>query len=503
MPRRQLFLLLGIVVIGVFASVMTVVWGNRPLLGLDLQGGVSVRLVATEPASEEMLDQTVEIIRDRIDGLGVAEPEISRTETGVMVSLPGVDDQERALELVGTTAELRFRPVCAVSNLAAVDSPPLGKASGPFAPCSEVTSGSVVPAVGADGTTLPEDDQPEDFVVLGLRGDPGGQRYLLGPSVLTGEAVADANALFIDYEWQVGLELHGGQVGVDGFNDVAFRCFSGQPACPRVEGSPNGRLAVVLDGQVVTAPSIRAPQFKADAIVISGGFPKEEADDVALALRYGALPVELEPENTRVVSATIGEDSLRAGVIAGLVGLLLVAIFIVSYYRILGLVALASLGISGALLWAIVAHLGTQSGLALTLAGVTGLIVAIGVSVDSNVVYFEHLKEDVRDGRTARSSVDRAFPIAFSTIVKADVASLIGAALLWALTVGAVRGFALYLGLATVLDLVATYFFMGPMVRLLATTRWFADHPQRFGLPASGAVASAAGRAADPARAGA
>jgi preprotein translocase subunit SecD len=170
------------------------------------------------------------------------------------------------------------------------------------------------------------------------------------------------------------------------------------------------------------------------------------------------------------------------------VGLALVALFIIGYYRLLGLVALVSLVVSGSLLWSIVAHLGTQSGLALTLAGVTGIIVAVGVSVDSNVVYFEHLKEDIRDGRTARSSVDRAFPIAFSTIVKADTASLIGATLLWWLTVGAVRGFAFYLGLATILDLVATYFFMGPMVRVLSRTTWFARRPGLFGLPASGAV---------------
>ena len=488
MPRRQLAYLLGIVILSVLGSTMTVVWGNKPLLGLDLQGGVSVRLAATEPATEEMLDQTVSIIRDRVDGLGVAEPEISRTETGVLVSLPGVDDQERALSLVGTTAELRFRPVCGVTTTVRPETAASGSWSGVHAMCSEVGSGAVVPAIGADGYTAPEDDLADHFVVLGLRGDTAGQRYLLGPSVLTGEAIADANPLFIDYQWQVGLDLHQGQVGVDGFNQVATRCYVGDPSCPRLEGLTNGRLAIVLDGQVVTAPSIRAPEFQHDAILISGGFEKAEADDVSLSLRYGALPVELEPENTRVVSATIGEDSLRAGVVAGLIGMLLVALFIVAYYRILGLVALASLGISGALLWAIIAHLGTQSGLALTLAGITGMIVAVGVSVDSNVVYFEHLKEDVRDGRTARSSVDRAFPIAFSTIVKADLASLIGAGLLWALTVGAVRGFALYLGLATILDLVATYFFMGPMVRLLATTRWFADHPERFGLPASGAV---------------
>jgi preprotein translocase subunit SecD len=253
-------------------------------------------------------------------------------------------------------------------------------------------------------------------------------------------------------------------------------------------GYTNGLIAIVLDGEVITAPQIRAPAFERDRIIISGSFEKQGAEDVALALRYGALPVELVAENTRVVSATIGQDSLDAGIVAGLVGLLLVALFIVGYYRLLGLVALASLAISGSLLWAIVAHLGTQSGLALTLAGITGIIVAVGVSVDSNVVYFEHLKEDIRDGRTARSTVDRAFPIAFSTIVKADTASLIGAVLLWWLTVGAVRGFAFYLGLATILDLVATYFFMGPMVRVLARTSLFAHRPGLFGLPASGAV---------------
>ena len=493
MPRRQLVFLIGIVTLTVAVSVMTVVWRNEPLLGLDLQGGVSVRLVAVGPADEEMLDQAVEIIRDRVDGLGVAEPEISRTENGVMVSLPGVDDQERALSLVGTTAELRFRPVCGVYSVRGASRPASGVVSAMPAPCEAVTTGEVVPAVGPAGVTLPEDDRPGDFVVLGLRGDEGGRRYLLGPSLLTGEAVSDADALFIDYQWQVGLELHEGAVGIDGFNAIAALCFSGTPACPRPDGATNGRLAIVLDGQVVTAPSIRAPEFRRDAILISGGFEKLEADDVSLALRYGALPVELEPENIRLVSATIGEDSLRAGVVAGLIGLLLVAVFIVGYYRILGMVALASLAISGALLWSIIAHLGTQSGLALTLAGVTGMVVAIGVSVDSNVVYFEHLKEDVRDGRTARSSVDRAFPIAYSTIVKADMASLIGAGLLWYLTVGAVRGFALYLGLATILDLVATYFFMGPMIRLLSTTRWFAEHPERFGLPASGAVPAPAG----------
>ena len=488
--RRQVVLLSGIVALTITAAALTIFWRNEPLLGLDLQGGVSMRLIATEVVDEAMLDQTVEIIRNRVDALGVAEPEISRIEQGVMVSLPGVDNQERALALVGTTAEMRFRPVCAVWTGGSGPSDGLDPAGVPMEPCDAVLAGDRVPVTGPEGLTPPEADHPDHFVVLPLDAERGGGHYLLGPSVLTGDGLSDADADFFDFGWQVNLTLEAGAEGIDAFNAVSAECFSGTAACPRQPGFTNGRLAIALDGKVITAPQIRAPRFERDAIVISGGFDKQGAEDVALSLRYGALPVELEAENTQVVSATIGEDSLNAGIRAGIIGLALVAAFMLAYYRLLGVVALASLAVSGTLLWVIVAHLGTQEGLALTLAGVTGIIVAIGVSVDSNIIYFEHLKEDVLDGRTARSAVDRAFPIAFSTIVKADTASLIGAGLLWWLTVGAVKGFALYLGLATILDLVATYFFMGPMIRLLARTSWFARRPVRFGLPASGAVSS-------------
>ena len=488
--RRQVILLSGIVALTVTAAALTILWGNEPLLGLDLQGGVSMRLIATEVVDEAMLDQTVEIIRDRVDGLGVAEPEVSRIEQGVMVSLPGVDDQERALTLVGTTAEMRFRPVCAVWTGSNGPSDGLDPAGAPMESCDAALAGERVPVTGPDGLTPPEADQPDHFVVLALDEERGGDHYLLGPSVLTGDGLSDADADFFDFEWQVGLTLEPGAEGIGAFNAVSAECFSGTAACPRQPGFTNGRLAIALDGKVITAPQIRAPRFERDAIVISGSFDKQGAEDVALSLRYGALPVELEAENTQVVSATIGEDSLHAGIKAGIIGLALVAAFMLVYYRLLGLVALASLAVSGTLLWGIIAYLGTSQGLALTLAGVTGIIVAIGVSVDSNIVYFEHLKEDILDGRTARSAVDRAFKAAWSTIVKANTASLIGAGLLYWMTVGAVKGFALYLGLATVLDLVATYFFMGPLIRLLARTDWFARRPVRFGLPASGAVSS-------------
>ena len=229
-------------------------------------------------------------------------------------------------------------------------------------------------------------------------------------------------------------------------------------------------MAIELDNEVVSAPAVQADSavfqpFERSSITISGRFTEQEARDVALVLDYGALPVELEAQQSQIVSASLGTDALSAGVLAGIIGLGLVSAYLMFYYRLLGLVAIASLGLSGAMLWTIIAFLGESQGLALTLAGVTGLIVAIGVSVDSNIVYFEHLKEDVRSGRTLRSAVDRAFPVAFSTIVKANFASLIAAGVLYWLTAGAVRGFALYLGLATILDLVATYFFMGPADR--------------------------------------
>ncbi len=274
-----------------------------------------------------------------------------------------------------------------------------------------------------------------------------------------------------------------GADGIDGFNELSRRCFYRELSCPTKQ------IAIEIDNEVISAPSIQDDAaafspFDRSNITITGRFTEQEAKDLALVLDYGALPIELEAQQSRIVSASLGTDALRAGMIAGIIGLVLVAAFLIAYYRLLGLVAIASLVLSGALLWTIIAWLGETRGLALTLAGVTGLIVAVGVSVDSNVVYFEHLKEDVRSGRTLRSAVDRAFPIAFSTIFKADIASLIAAVVLYLLTVGQVRGFALYLGLATVLDLVATYFFMGPVIALMARNQGPAHSWARFGIPA-------------------
>lgn len=495
--RRQLTFAIGIVAVAVAGVVYTLWSGNEPLLGLDLQGGVSVVYEPITPADDDQLDQAVEIIRDRVDGLGVAEPEVTRQGGNILVQLPGVDERERALELVGQTAELRFRPVLdalerensllydiAQNMLDAVEAGDLEVVE--IEEGGELEEGQVTQADVDQSTALVERwrlDEETDVdatAVIAQYDDDGNVigRYQLGPSALEGESLETAVAAFdVSTGWAVRPTFKSGSPGIDDFNLIAVECFSGTASCP------TGRLAVEIDDRVISAPTIQAPSFERDVIVISGAFAEDEAKDLAIALRYGALPVELEAQETRIVSSTLGEDALDAGVTAGIIGLALVSVYLIAYYRLLGVVAILSLAVSGALLWTIIAWIGETQGLALTLAGVTGLIVAIGVSVDSNVVYFEHLKEDVRGGRTVRSAVDRAFPVAYSTIVKADVASLIAAVVLYFLTVGQVKGFALFLGLATVLDLVATYFFMGPAIRVLARRSGLYTKPSRFGIP--------------------
>ena len=484
MEGRQLGYLIGISILSIGLLVFTFVAGNEPLLGLDLQGGVSVRYRAVDEFEdplelEERIEEAVEVIRNRVDGLGVAEPEIQAEGNGILVSLPGVEDTDRALELVGGTAVLRFRPVLQQLPVGGTDRPALYPEDLPldefgFTPEEDIEAGSIIVVPSDPNLAVPA-------------------RYVLGPTGMTGEGLADAEGFFDGLNWVVQVQLQSGPIGSDAFAALTAECFAGTANCPAGVGGP-GQIAVDLDNVVISAPTVNAPDLGSQ-FVISGAFDQESAQGLGLSLRFGALPIELEPENQQIVSATIGQDALDAGVIAGLVGLALVAIFIIGYYRALGVIAMLSLLISAALLWSIISFLGENQGLALTLAGITGIIVSIGVSVDSNIVYFEHLKEDVRNGRTLRTSVEKAFPVAFSTIVKADVASLIAAVVLYALTVGAVRGFALYLGIATILDLVATYFFMGPAVQWLSRREGIAGSAALMGIP--GLTADRIGTGAD------
>ena len=533
--------LIIIVAVAAISLAYTFAVANKPLLGLDLQGGVSVVLQPKGEADSDTINEAITIMRQRIDSLGVAEPEITRQGNNILIQIPGVKDKDRALAQVGQTAELQFRPVlasAAADQLASGADPstsvdPSAATTTTATPTTtgsgeqglglgtgELAAGSTTPAtVGdagdelaqADATTTtvaPTDSSttttvagsvaglPPDVCTVGLTADqlsPDGTAilpqcdrdtltyvYQVGPVMLTGGALSSARATLngSTNEWEVNPTFKGGSDGIGLFNAAAGQCFAKQSTCP------TGQLAVVLDGKVISAPSINSASFQADQIQISGSFTESTAKDLARQLKYGALPVEFEQQQAQIVSATLGRDALHAGLIAGLVGLILVTLYMVAFYRVLGLLSILKLGIEGALLWSVISYLGANNGLALTLAGITGIIVSIGVSLDSNVVYYEHLKEDVHNGRTIRSATDRAFHSSFSTIVKADVASLIGAFLLWWLTVGPVRGFAFYLGLSTALDLVTSWAYMRPVVKLATRSKRLLRRPSLLGIPA-------------------
>ena len=445
------------------AGVLSAGW--TPVLGVQLQGGVEVVLRPANEVSDEQFERAIEIIRNRVDAIGVAEPDITRQGDQVVIQLPGVKDKQRAVDLIGKTAELTFRPV--ITFFDPLD-PNQRAAAQQVVEGSQVAEGENVDEDTeqmvslSDLLTPPEED--EATATVALLGSAGQMGFVLAPAELTGEVIEEAVATF-QGEWIVNLSLN--DEGALLFDQMAVANYERQ-------------VAIVLDGVVESAPTINAVEFNGQA-VISGSFDEAEAKNLALVLRFGALPVEFERDDVRTVSATLGEGTLRAGVIAGLVGLMLVGLYMLFYYRLLGLVAICSLAVSGATLWSIIAWLGESKGLALTLAGATGIIVSIGVQVDSNIVYYERIKEEVRRGRAVRSAADGSFRAAFSTIVWADLASLIGAGVLYQLTSGTVRGFTLYLGITTLIDLAVSFFFMRPLVVFVAR-RLVNERPTRLGL---------------------
>ena len=463
MRRGTIGSLIGIVVVAVGALAATLAVGNAPELGLDLQGGTSVVLEPKERVESGVLNQSIEIIRNRVDALGVAEPDISRLGDNIVVQLPGVKDADRALQIVGQTAELRFRPV--LEELPPENATPTTtttSSTAPPAPDATTTTASSTVPPNEIPTTPPEQDAADQVVVLPQIEDGRVvRRYRLGPTELTGRAVASARATFAQQggQWAVDFTMTG--EGAEQFDQLAARNLQRQ-------------VAIVLDGVVQSAPVIQQAEFNGQG-QISGDFSEREAKDLALVLRYGALPVELVPQSTQRVSASLGKDSLRAGIAAGVAGLALVLLYMILYYRALGLVVLLGLTVWGSLMWSVISFLGATSGLALSLSGAVGIIISVGVTVDSYVVYFERLKDEIRSGKTIRSSVDRGFSRAFRTILAADISSFIGAALLFMLTVGSVRGFAFFLGLSTLLDVIVAWFFTRPVVSLLGRNRVFTE----------------------------
>ena len=514
MARRLYFSLLGIVVLVGSLLAGNLLAGNVPALGLDLQGGASVTLQPEGDFTPSALAQAVDIISQRVNALGVSEPEITRQGDNVVVNLPGVNDQQKALDIIGRQGELLLRPVLQAGTLntdtattilgtetsvvdtAVVDTTIAATEGGPGSVRSRgaattipagtdttvpASSDSTVPAATESNISVSEDttDPNVNAVLLGQNGEG----YLVGPAGATGKVFTNnAQAIINNGNWTVTVELQKGAEGEDLWNALTTQCFNRAATCP------TARIAIALDGAVISAPTVQEAVFTGGNVQISGDFSQSEARDLAKILEFGAVPVKFKVATVQTVSPTLGKDSLRAAIISGLIGVLLVMAFFFVYYRMLTIVVVGGLMVSSALLWSIIAFISRSNGLALTLSGVAGIIVSIGVTVDSYVVFFERIKDELHAGKSLRSSAQRSFTLAWRTILAADTVSFLGALVLWWLTVGSVRGFAFFLGLSTVCDVIIAYFFTRPAVLLLARSKFLQGRKiLGVALPESGA----------------
>jgi preprotein translocase subunit SecD len=537
---------------------------------LDLKGGVSVVEQPQGKVTPSILQEAVQVIDRRVDGIGVSNSNVTRQGNDIVIELPGAKNDTQVLKIVGQTAQLFFRPVdciiapyiapttstttktptattttspgqaklkpksttttakaksaaggggvinltasgarlatarfpiAAGTSTTAKSTGTTGKSTTTVAPVTSTTAakgattttttastttttslGSAIcnlssteqelylpPHGNSHGVTPASDDNGDATVVLPDYAGYAYGRYVLAPEEMTGSIIktAAANLNSQTDQWEVDISFTG--KGSSQFNKYAathYQCYvedeSNPPYC--------ALQAIELDATVESDPAIEAASFNGGATIngsTSDPFTATQAQDLALALSYGSLPVRFVAQDISNVSPQIGTASLDAGAIAGAVAVFLVLIYLIIYYRALGLVVVIGICMSGAFIYAITTLLSATEGLALTLSGVIGLIVSVGVTADSCVVYFERLKEEIRIGRTVRTSVEKGFNRAFRTILAADFSSFIAALVLYTLTVGDVRGFAFFLGLATLLNVVTTYFFTRPLVILM------------------------------------
>ncbi|WP_405935883.1 protein translocase subunit SecD [Streptomyces sp. NBC_00726] len=512
-----------------------------PRLGIDLAGGTSITLEAkAEPGQEQAINKTnmdtaVEIMNRRVNGLGVSEAEVqTQGNSNIIVNIPKGTNSAQAREQVGTTAKLYFRPVLTVAQGTPTPEPsasPSGKAStspSPKASASEkatdgdkaaspsdkpsasaTTQGrAVTGALKADSSPSPKasatpkasesasaEDQAaaaklqEQFASLDCSskasrskaaqgskaGDTvvacsqeGDAKYVLGPAEVSGTEVDSAKAAFDQQRgmWIVQMEFTG--KGSKQFQAITKKLSAQQ--------EPQNQFAIALDGEVVSAP--RVSEQLSGSAEISGSFNQESAEALANQLSYGALPLSFKEQSVTTVTAALGGEQLKAGLIAGAIGLALVVIYLVAYYRGLAFIALLSLLVSGILSYTIMSLLGPAIGFALNLPAVCGAIVAIGITADSFIVYFERVRDEIREGRTLRPAVERGWPRARRTILVSDFVSFLAAAVLFVVTVGKVQGFAFTLGLTTLLDVVVVFLFTKPLLTLMARKKFFASgHP--------------------------
>ncbi len=470
---------------GAFLAIVALLYGlifftgtaRTPELGLDLRGGTTVTLTARtpdgQPPAPEELELARQIIEQRVNGLGVAEAEVvTEGESNIVISVPG-DDGEQAREL-GATAQLRFRPVlqgpepaapapaespeatdAATPADGAVSDPAQRDANAPPVTQEEAAAQFATLTCAAENVTG-EVSRPDDFVAA-CNAD-GTLKYLLGPTIIEGTEIDDASAGTTPEtgEWVVLLD----------FKSEGRATWAAYTAA-----NVGKNVAFTLDGRVISAPTIQGAIN--GQTTITGDFDQETATELANQLRYGALPLTFTQATAQSISTELGAEQLRAGLVAGAIGIALVFVYALFYYRLLGLVMIASLALSAVIVYACLVLLGRQIGFTLSLAGIAGFIVSIGITADSFVVYFERLKDEIREGRTLRSAVPRAWVRARRTILSADAVSFLAAAILYVLAIGDVKGFAFTLGMSTVLDLVVVFLFTHPLMAVLARFKSF------------------------------
>ena len=469
-----------------------------PKLALDLQGGTSIILAPLvqdgEKVTEEQLSQAVEIIRQRVDATGVSEATIkTQGANNIVVEIPGKPD-ENTLKLIRSSAKLQFRPVILTSQGTSTSvGTDTGASASPTPKASaSATTPKAAPTDASDPNWISASLQAEfdaldcatTFREAGQIDDPtqplitcdvdGYGKYILGPVEVEGANISDANAGTITTStgaatntWAVNLEFDA--VGTKQFADVTGRLFPLE--------APRNQFAITLDGYVITAPSTNAVISNGSA-QITGSFTKETSKVLADQLKYGSLPIAFEVQSQENISATLGSEQLASGLLAGGIGLLLVIIYSVFQYRGLAMVTVGSLMAAAVIVYLIIALLSWRQGYRLSLAGVAGLIVAIGITADSFIVYFERVRDELRDGKTLGQAVEQGWKRAIRTILVSGGVSLLAAVVLYALTVGNVRGFAFTLGMTTLVDLGIAIMFTHPILQLLAKVNFFSSgHP--------------------------
>ncbi|MFP5416320.1 MAG: protein translocase subunit SecD [Actinomycetes bacterium] len=510
-------------VVAALFGIMAVSNTWSPKLGLDLRGGTTITLTARPNTGQGAVDaasleQARTIIQQRVDAVGVGESEVATVGSNqITVSVPNVAPAQLQ-EMVGQTAQLFFRPVYAVAQVSVPQPAPTDTAAP--AP-SAVPDASATPTVNErpapglptpppeprptePGTPLTTEEalawQPTardqaDFEAYQC-GDPfpdvpdqplitcdreGTTKFLLYPAVISGDQLtgADAGIPQNQVSWIVTLSL----------NDEAGRVFEQVTGELATRTAPQNTFAIVLDSAVVTYPSLSGP-IPGGRAQIEGNFTQQSATDLANVLKYGALPLAFDLSEVSNVSPTLGGEQLRAGIIAGLIGLALVVVYSLVYYRGLAIVVIASLALAATLTYQIMVLLGEGMGFALNLPGIAGAIVAIGTTADSFIIYFERIRDEVREGRSLRSAIEVGWVGSRKTILIADAVSLLSAVVLFALAIGSVKGFAFTLGLTTLIDVAIVFFFTKPLVTMLGRTKFFGEgrrfsgfEPDHMGAP--------------------